>query len=235
MEIIVVGLGSMGQRRVRLLKQIANQYKIIGIDNQVVRRQQAEKEFGIITMENLKMAVESTQANVVIVSASPLAHGNIINEALKLSCHVFSELNLVDDMYEENITLAKEKNKVLFLSSTFLYREEIKYIKECIEKNKGLINYNYHTGQYLKDWHPWESIQDYFVANKRTNGCRELFAIELPWLIKVFGDIQSFELSKFLNIPYKYTVCTKKFEEIIKDKVKGEILTIKLFMDMPWE
>ena len=49
------------------------------------------------------------------------------------------------------------------------------------------------------------------------------------------GDIQSFELSKFLNIPYKYTVCTKKFEEIIKDKVKGEILPIKLFMDMPWE
>ncbi len=48
------------------------------------------------------------------------------------------------------------------------------------------------------------------------------------------GDIESFELSKFLNIPYKYTVCTKKFEEVIKDKVNGKILTIDLYMDMPW-
>ena len=49
------------------------------------------------------------------------------------------------------------------------------------------------------------------------------------------GDIESLELSKFLSIPYKYTVCTKKFEKVIKDKVNGEILPIELYMDMPWE
>lgn len=49
------------------------------------------------------------------------------------------------------------------------------------------------------------------------------------------GDIESLELSKFLSIPYKYTVCTKKFEEVVKDKVNGEILPINLYMDMPWE
>lgn len=49
------------------------------------------------------------------------------------------------------------------------------------------------------------------------------------------GDIESLELSKFLSIPYKYTVCTKKFEKVIKGKVNGEILPIELYMDMPWE
>ena len=49
------------------------------------------------------------------------------------------------------------------------------------------------------------------------------------------GDIESLELSKFLSIPYKYTVCTKNFEKVIKDKVSGEVLPIELYMDIPWE
>ncbi|WP_411168783.1 ATP-binding protein [Clostridium sp. MB05] len=49
------------------------------------------------------------------------------------------------------------------------------------------------------------------------------------------GDIESLNLSKFLSIPYKYTVCTKNFEKVIEDKVNGEVLPIELYMDMPWE
>ncbi|GAA0761073.1 MULTISPECIES: ATP-binding protein [Clostridium] len=49
------------------------------------------------------------------------------------------------------------------------------------------------------------------------------------------GDIESLELSKFLSIPYKYTVCTREFEEVIEDKVNGEVLPIELYMDIPWE
>lgn len=49
------------------------------------------------------------------------------------------------------------------------------------------------------------------------------------------GDIESLELSKFLSIPYKYTVCIKDFEEVIEDKVNGEVLPIELYMDIPWE
>jgi predicted dehydrogenase len=55
------------------------------------------------------------------------------------------------------------------------------------------------VGQYLPDWHPWESINNYFVGEKKTNGCRELFAIELPWIIKVFGDIESYEVLSSKN------------------------------------
>ena len=41
---------------------------------------------------------------------------------------------------------------------------------------------NISLGQYLPDWHPWESYKSFFVSNKKTNGCRELFAIELHGL-----------------------------------------------------
>lgn len=99
----------------------------------------------------------------------------------------------MDDLYDENIELAGKNNLVLFMSSTFLYRDEIKYIQDKVEKNgsKIRVNYCYHVGQYLPDWHPWESYKAFFVGNKRTSGCREIMAIEFPWLINIFGNVKS--------------------------------------------
>ena len=68
------------------------------------------------------------------------------------------------------------------------------------------LNYTYHIGQYLPDWHPWENYKDFFVVDKRTNGCREIFAIELPWLTEVFGNVKDIIVRKSkissLNIDY---------------------------------
>ncbi len=191
MKIMVVGLGSMGRRRIRLLKTISSEIEILGVDSKEERCKQAESELVISTMENLDNAFRTFQPNCVIVSTSPLSHAAIIEQSLLYGCNVFTELNLVKDGYEANIRLAQEKNKVLFLSSTFLYREEICYIEDSVSAVEGSLNYMYHVGQYLPDWHPWETITEYFVSEKKTNGCRELFAIELPWIIKVFGDIKS--------------------------------------------
>lgn len=199
MRFVVVGLGSMGRRRIRLLKQISDSYEIIGVDSNSERCIQAEKELAIKTASDLDIVLDTYKPDGVIVSTSPLSHGTIINKSLKAEANVFTEINLIDDMYDENIMLAKDKNKVLFLSSTFLYRSEIDYIYQKVSTNKDNLNYNYHVGQYLPDWHPWESINNYFVGEKKTNGCRELFAIELPWIIKVFGDIESYEVLSSKN------------------------------------
>jgi predicted dehydrogenase len=51
-----------------------------------------------------------------------------------------------------------------------------------------VLNINYHTGQYLKDWHPWEPIENYYVSNRLTGGCREIVPFELTWLNDVFGE-----------------------------------------------
>ena len=206
MNFVVVGLGSMGRRRIRLLKQISKEFNIIGIDSKAERREQAENELNIETRDDLKKVLEEIKPDCVVVSTSPLSHASIIETCLLANCNVFTELNLVADKYESNVALAKDKNKVLFLSSTFLYRDEIRFIENILKETKGLVNYNYHVGQYLPDWHPWESIQDYFVGDKRTNGCRELFAIELPWLIKTFGEIESYEVVSDHNteLPIRY-------------------------------
>lgn len=99
-------------------------------------------------------------------------------------------------MYDENIKLAKQKGKVLFLSSTPLYKEEMQIIGGRLKQNGKSCIYQYHVGQYLPDWHPWDMLEDFFVSDKKTNGCREILAIELPWIQAVFGKIENINVLK---------------------------------------
>lgn len=191
MKAIVVGLGSMGRRRARLLHDLDKSIQIIGVDMQTGRRTQAEAELGIITSDSIENACKEYQPDIAFISTSPLSHASIIKKCLEANLHVFSELNLVPQGYNTNIELAKRKNRVLFLSSTFLYRKEIQYIKNAVSSCECTLTYMYHAGQYLPDWHPWESYKDFFIGKKETNGCREFMAIELPWLINVFGNIKT--------------------------------------------
>lgn len=186
MNIVVIGLGSMGKRRIRLIRDMYPDYAITGIDSRKDRREEAEKLLNIRTFSAISEI--DLEIDSAFVCTSPLSHATIITDCLRNGWNVFTELNLVDTDYEKNIALAQEKCCTLFLSSTFLYREEIKYIQSKITGDQKW-NYIYHIGQYLPDWHPWEHYKDFFVGDKRTNGCREIMAVELPWLVKTFGAV----------------------------------------------
>lgn len=205
MKIIVIGLGSMGKRRLRLFSE-RKDVELFGIDSQESRCEEVKEKFGITCFKSITEAVEAENIEAAVISTSPLSHASIIKECLTHNLHVFTEINLVQDGYEENMVLAKEKDLVLFLSSTFLYRKETQTIIEKVQNAKCPLNYIYHVGQYLPDWHPWESYNNYFIGNPRTNGCREIMAIDLPWVVTAFGPIKKFYAVKSknteLNISY---------------------------------
>lgn len=194
MNICVIGLGSMGKRRIRLLRLLFDDLTIIGIDSNIERTKSVADKYGIDCYSALSDIPE--KPDCAFVCTSPQSHALIINECLEKELHVFTEINLVDDLYDENIKLAKRKEKVLFLSSTPLYKEEMRIIGSKVKQNSKPCAYQYHVGQYLLDWHPWDNLKDFFISNKRTNGCREILAIELPWIQSTFGKIKTVQVVK---------------------------------------
>jgi len=205
MKALIIGLGSMGKRRLRLLKNNFEWIEVYGADTRKERCQEVEQKFGVPTYECFETAFEETRPDVVFVCTPPLSHKGIVLYSLKRGAHTFSELNLRPDGYKEIITKSREVGKVAFLSSTMLYRKEIQYIKQRV-KNVQPVSYRYHVGQYLPDWHPWESYKDFFVGAKETNGCRELMAVEFPWIIKTFGSIERIHVvsKKMTNLDITY-------------------------------
>lgn len=185
MKAVVIGLGSMGKRRIRHMQSLNSSMDVIGVDSSEVARESARDELGIDVVSSLEHALKSG-VDCAFVCTSPLSHASIVRSLAELSIPTFTELNLVSNGYE--YFESREKECKLFLSSTFLYRKDVQYIIDSVSGKN--VNYVYHSGQYLPDWHPWEDYRKSFFSSKRTNGCREILAIELPWLCQAFGSIE---------------------------------------------
>ncbi len=199
MKILIVGLGSMGKRRARLAKGMRADMAVCGVDQSEARRAEAEG-LGIRAYGSIAEAAAAEKPDAALVCTAPVTHAAIITELLEAGLPTFTELNLVDDGYARNEALAKEKGVPLFLSSTMLYRGETQYIKRQVAAYRAAtgkaVRYIYHIGQYLPDWHPWENYKNFFVGDRRTGGVREIFGIDLPWLIDAFGDVESVSADK---------------------------------------
>ena len=53
MNVLVIGLGSMGKRRIRLISEMYPMYDLYGVDNRKDRREEVEKRFNIKTFQNI--------------------------------------------------------------------------------------------------------------------------------------------------------------------------------------
>ncbi|MCR5289224.1 MAG: Gfo/Idh/MocA family oxidoreductase [Treponema sp.] len=189
MKTLIVGYGSMGRRRIRLLQNIVKDVEIICVDSNPERQMQA-KEANIEAFSDLNVAINE-KPDIAFVCTSPGHHAEIILALVNSRINVFTELNLLDNDYDKIISLAKEKDVTVFMSSTMLYNKQIQKIDEFVKSTKKPLTYIYHIGQYLPDWHPWESYKDFFIGRKETNGVREILAIQMPWIVNTFGKIKS--------------------------------------------
>ncbi len=227
MKALIVGIGSMGKRRAALLKKLG--VTAIGVDANPDRLNIEGTAFERAYSSVDEAMVE--KPDMAFICTSPLSHQAVAEKLLSLGLHVFSELNLVNNGYDKLKALAEEKGVIVFPSSTWLYRLEMQYMTEAVQKNGRPCAYTYHIGQYLPDWHPWESYKSYFVGSKQTNGCREILALELPWLLRAFGpvvDIHAFHRNLTnLEVDYPDTY------QIVLQHENGSIGTLTVDITAP--
>ena len=187
MKILIVGLGSMGKRRLRLIQKKYPEFSISGVEFSEERREDVSKTCHIKCYDSISNALTASEFDAAFVCTPPATHHEVTKELLENKIHVFTELNLINNGYDELLDIAGKNNVQIFMSSTLLYRKEIQKITELVSAQKQPLQYIYHVGQYLPDWHPWESYKNFFVGKNETNGCREIFAIQLPWILNCFG------------------------------------------------
>ena len=181
MRFLIVGLGSMGKRRIRNL--LANGEKdIAGFDIRPDRLKEAQEKYGIKIIGDFKK-ISRQDFDAMLISASPEAHGDYIRFALKHKKHFFVEHPTSDDGYKE-ILENKDLNIVKAPSCTMRFYTPIKMMKKILDEGKigKILAFQYHMGQYLPDWHPWEDYRQVYFSKKETSACREMLPFELIWL-----------------------------------------------------
>lgn len=122
-NILVVGYGSMGRRRIRLVSELIPEAKFTCLDSNAGRQAQAVKD-GYQTVFSLEEGIRISP-DAAFVCTSPGHHAEIILQLLNAGIHVFTELNLTADKYDEIGQAAKEHNAVVFMSSTLIYKRQM--------------------------------------------------------------------------------------------------------------
>ena len=191
MKFLVIGLGSMGKRRIRNLIALGYKNSIVGFDTKDDRVNETTEKYNIDTFNNFENAIKEFNPEVFIISTPPNFHMKYAYFAFENNVHCFIEASVMDSQKILELSIMiKNRDLIIVPSCTMQYYPGPKKIKELI--NDGIIgkvlNFNYQTGQYLPDWHPWEDIIDFYVSNPETGGCREIVPFELTWLNDIFGQ-----------------------------------------------
>ena len=186
MKFIVVGLGSMGKRRVRCL-QALGQKDIIGFDIREDRRKEANEKYGIETITSFE-SVNWFEFSAMIVSVPPDKHAQYAILAIENNLPVFIEASVILDDVKSIKSVMKADSKVA-PSCTLRFHPMIKDITRIVKEGKygKITNFSYHSGQFLPDWHPWENVNDFYVSNRSTGGGREIVPFELTWMVDTIG------------------------------------------------
>jgi predicted dehydrogenase len=190
MKILIIGLGSMGKRRVRNL-QALKQKDIFGFDVQQTRCDEVNTKYNIITYNNFEDALAKIDPDIFIISTPPDLHMKYAYIALEHSIDCFIEASVVHSgKILELSQKIKDTKNIIVPSCTMRYFAFTKKIKQLISNGTigKPLNFNYQTGQYLPDWHPWEKLEDFYVSNRSTGAGREIVPFELTWLNDIFGD-----------------------------------------------
>lgn len=186
---LIIGLGSMGSRRVRNLKHLGVE-ELAGVDIRQDRRLEAKRQFGIEVFEDTRKAVTEFEPDFLVISTSPESHMEFAFLALEHGLDAFIEASVTDRQRIEKLAMATAVMGPMILPSTTMrYYPGPTKLKEIIDSEilGKLLHFTYTTGQRLEDWHPWERISDYYVSRRETGGAREIVPFELTWLTELFG------------------------------------------------
>jgi predicted dehydrogenase len=190
LKFLIVGLGSMGKRRVRNLQALGYGC-LAGFDPRIDRREEARLLYGIDVFDSFDSAVSEFKPDSLIISTEPSLHMDYAIPAVAKGLHCFIEASVVEGArIAQLIEIVKASSVVIVPSCTMHYFPGPTMVRDVLRKNKigKPLNLNYLTGQYLPDWHPWEDIRDFYVSKRETGGAREIVSFELTWLNEIFGD-----------------------------------------------
>lgn len=196
MKFLIVGLGSMGKRRIRNL-QYLREKDIIGFDLREDRRKESEEKYEIKTFMDFKEAMRENP-DALIISTPPDLHIEYAVIAAEKNKHFFMEAGILNERMAKLIDLCKNKSIVAAPSCTMRFHPAVKVMKKLVDDDKigRILAFTHHSGQYLPDWHPWENYRAFYVSKRETGACKEIVPFELVWITWLLGTVKKVACTK---------------------------------------
>ena len=184
----VVGLGSMGKRRVRDLLDL--DVEVVGFDVREDRNRQARDMFGVATFESFDALIASG-IRAVVISTPPDCHVRYYELCHEHRVPYFSEANIFTPAVAWFSSREASSGVRGYPSATWRFHPLVRDICRRVESlgRDNINSFSHQYGGFLPDWHPWEPYTGFYAGRKRTSAAREMVPFELEILIEAFGPV----------------------------------------------
>ena len=208
MNILIIGLGSIGQRHLRNLKLIEPKSNFYAIKRYREKSTPLLNNFNQVLNENIKKKYSLTYFNSIyeiyknnikidcaFVCTPSSKHISQVIELLKYNIHCFIEKPLGSSskhLSELESLLKKKKKLITMMGFQLRFNPLIEYLNKVIKKKSPigkLLSANIHHGENIKDFHPYEDYRISYAANKKLGGGVILTQIhEIDYFLHLFSD-----------------------------------------------
>jgi predicted dehydrogenase len=202
MKILFAGLGGIGQRHLRNLRQIRGDsvevlaWRQRGLKTTLTEKLQVEAgadveaKYAVRVVPELEPALES--ADVVFVCNPTRAHVPVALAAARAGCHLFVEKPVSDswDGIDELLDLAREQRLVTFVGYQLRFHPLMIRLQTLVRERAvgNFITVRAEVGEYLPEWHRYEDYRTMYASKRELGGGVILSQIhELDYLYSLFG------------------------------------------------
>lgn len=191
MTIAVIGLGSMGRRRVRDLLHFGQH--VVGIDIRSDRRADCERDFGIKTFHDLSDVSNKIDIDAATISVPPDCHAFYYDYCFRNGINFFSEANILTPHPDWFASFEAKTTARGFPSATWLFHPLVQKLQKKIsEVGLNAVNSITHRyGGFLPDWHSWEPYYEFYAGRKNSSATREMVPFEVEILVHCMGRVKT--------------------------------------------
>jgi predicted dehydrogenase len=203
MKVLVVGLGSIGQRHVRNLRALLGRkveisaYRVrmltdvLTEDFEIECGSNVEEKYGIQVYGNLDRAL-SQKPQVVFVCNPTSFHLPVALSAARAGCHLFIEKPLSHsyDGVEEIISLVEGKKHIALVGYQMRFHPCLQMLRDLLKQNLigRVLTVRVEVGEYLPGAHPHEDYRQRYASQFDLGGGVILSqSHELDYIYWLFG------------------------------------------------
>ena len=185
MNVLIIGLGSIGKKHVDSLYKIDRNINIYALR----RFKNSENYKRVENIINYDKIIEII--DFIIISNITSCHYSTIIEFSKFKIPLFIEKPLIHEL--KGITKLKkeinEKDIITYVACNLRFHPVINYLRtEILPKVKKVNEINVYCGSYLPDWRPGTDFKNSYSSNKKMGGGVHLDLIhELDYCYWLFG------------------------------------------------
>lgn len=171
MKFLIIGLGSIGRRHLRMLRQLGQEDILLYRTHQSTLDD--DELAGIPVETDLRVALDLKPAAVIVANPTSL-HMDAAIPAAEAGCHILLEKPISDDLsrVDELRAAAQKSGSRILVGFQFRYHPTLNKARDLIQAGAlgQILSVHAHWGEYLPNWHPWEDYRESYAARADLGG-----------------------------------------------------------------